>query len=954
MSSRLTILFIFVPLMLMNFVITQPTHAQTEFDCATVTDVTPETCQALVALYNNTDGANWFLSRGWLVNTTVCEWEGVGCLQNQVTDLDLSSVGLNGSLPFELGNLSQLETLLLPFNPDLTGRVPNPLSNLTNLTELRLESTGLSGPIPADFATNLTDLQIFRFNRTDLCELDSTTFQTWLNGIGTMQSTDLLCTLQLDKQAPSTVLAGGRITYTLSLTNLSSITPANGIILADTLPTLVAGTDYRNTGIDLAAGATFGVTLTGTVAADASNNTVITNTANYTHSSGNGSASATTTVSNPPTPPTITSQPLETATVDLTYNYPISFSDANGDSVVITATTVPTWVSLVDITATSARLTGVPIAAQLGQQYPIVLQVTDSTALSDTQTFSLTVKANEPPQLPEITLPTAIVAIPYQTVITATDPDVGEILSISVITRPMWLSFQQPSNTTARLSGTPPSNVAGTAVTLTLQISDTAGFTDTQSYLITVDENTPPQFSSTPVTTATVGNLYAETVQATDADSGDSLFISAPTLPNWLALIDNADGTADLSGTPGEADIGANPVQLFVTDTANQTDTQAFTVEVSIAATPQPTPTPLPNGAVVATITPDDGGFLLSEDGFVNVSFPANAVTQTVEAIFVYQTNLPSTGDLVLIDNKAFDLEIAVNGVSVEQYDFAAPVLVIVTFTPPNDIDSDTVGLYRWDGTAWVQEGILSPVVTDFSVTASVTRFSTFAVLAERAASAQTAYLPMLVKQAAPATATPTATSVAPTLTATPSPTSAPVDTATPTSSAPTPTPPSTLTPTATPSRPTTQPPTATNTPIPNRPDLVIDTFTLTDLNNGNYRIDITARNQATTDVPFGNNFYIAVYVDDINQEPIRFWGVQAAWFAAGQTYRVSAEFSAAEVGSGLRTFVAWTDPYNTVAEQNESNNTVSRTITVSTSLEVQPRSNTPADQPKPTPTPQS
>ena len=47
------------------------------FDCNTVTDVPYEECEALVALYESTNGAGWFDNSNWLQTTTVGDWNGI-------------------------------------------------------------------------------------------------------------------------------------------------------------------------------------------------------------------------------------------------------------------------------------------------------------------------------------------------------------------------------------------------------------------------------------------------------------------------------------------------------------------------------------------------------------------------------------------------------------------------------------------------------------------------------------------------------------------------------------------------------------------------------------------------------------------------------------------------------------------------------------------------------------
>src|SRR5204862_302316 len=56
------------------------------------------------------------------------------------------------------------------------------------------------------------------------------------------------------------------------------------------------------------------------------------------------------------------------------------------------------------------------------------------------------------------------------------------------------------------------------------------------------------------------------------------------TLPTWLTLVDQRDGTATLSGTPAMADDGTHLVVLRVKDAAGATATQSFTIAVGVPA----------------------------------------------------------------------------------------------------------------------------------------------------------------------------------------------------------------------------------------------------------------------------------------------------------------------------------------------------------------------------------
>src|SRR5439155_2715774 len=67
---------------------------------------------ALVDLYNSTDGPNWRYQDNWLTGT-VKTWYGITVTGTRVTEITLNSIGLNGSIPSSLGNLTSLKYLFL-------------------------------------------------------------------------------------------------------------------------------------------------------------------------------------------------------------------------------------------------------------------------------------------------------------------------------------------------------------------------------------------------------------------------------------------------------------------------------------------------------------------------------------------------------------------------------------------------------------------------------------------------------------------------------------------------------------------------------------------------------------------------------------------------------------------------------------------------------------------------
>jgi Leucine-rich repeat (LRR) protein len=209
-----------------------------EFSCTNVTEIPKVECEALVALYDSTNGPGWTANTGWKVTDTPCGWFGVACNEGHVTShalqsnllsgaippelgnltalcsLDLFANQLSGAIPPELGNLMSLNFLTLDYN-QLSGAIPPELGNLANLMFLGLSSNQLSGAIPPQLGNlpslnslnlrhnqlsgalpqRLTNLKLvsFNFDNTSLCEPLYAAFQRWLAGIQNLMRTGILC-----------------------------------------------------------------------------------------------------------------------------------------------------------------------------------------------------------------------------------------------------------------------------------------------------------------------------------------------------------------------------------------------------------------------------------------------------------------------------------------------------------------------------------------------------------------------------------------------------------------------------------------------------------------------------------------------------------------------------------------------------------------------------------------
>jgi serine/threonine protein kinase len=305
--------------------------------------------------------------------------------------------------------------------------------------------------------------------------------------------------------------------------------------------------------------------------------------------------------------PTFSSLPIITGRQDVPYNYNIIVSDPDAnDTTRITGPTLPSWLTLTDNGNNTALLDGLPTNAEVGD-HDVTLLATDSAGETDTQTFVLTVvNINDPPMFSS-TAPTSATQdqLYNYSIITTFDPDANDVLTISSAPLPLpsWLTLTDNRDGTAVLNGTPGNADVGSH-SITLQVADSSGATDTQTFTLDVaNVNDQPVFSSIPVGSVLEDSPYNYNITTTDPDEifGDTRTISMLSLPlpGWLTFLDNGNGTATLSGLPTNSDVGNYLITLEVMDVARDTDTQSFTIDV-INVNDPPT-------ANVDSITVDEG-----------------------------------------------------------------------------------------------------------------------------------------------------------------------------------------------------------------------------------------------------------------------------------------------------------------------------------------------------------
>lgn len=118
---------------------------------------------ALYAIYNATLGMGWsWTGVPWNFSQPqpdpcADQWQGIYCsttcntttCTESITSMLLQSLGMAGTLPLEIGNLTSLANLTIANNDGLTGGIPATIGNLTSLLQLHLRRNALSGTIPS-------------------------------------------------------------------------------------------------------------------------------------------------------------------------------------------------------------------------------------------------------------------------------------------------------------------------------------------------------------------------------------------------------------------------------------------------------------------------------------------------------------------------------------------------------------------------------------------------------------------------------------------------------------------------------------------------------------------------------------------------------------------------------------------------------------------------------------
>ena len=190
-------------------------------------------------------------------------------------------------------------------------------------------------------------------------------------------------------------------------------------------------------------------------------------------------------------PPELSPTNAVTVTENDTLTIPLSATDQNIADILTFSFSGPTFITLTDNGDGAGYLTASPGFADAGT-HTITVTVTDFGGLTDSQQFTLTVNDDpRAPTLAEISNQTMnegeVLAVP----VSATDPDVGEVLSLS-LTGPSFITLQDNGDSTGILNIEPGFNDAGVYSSITVSVTDSSGLINSRVFSLTVNDVPPP------------------------------------------------------------------------------------------------------------------------------------------------------------------------------------------------------------------------------------------------------------------------------------------------------------------------------------------------------------------------------------------------------------------------------------------------------------------------------
>ncbi|MFP4015681.1 MAG: putative Ig domain-containing protein, partial [Halanaerobiales bacterium] len=285
--------------------------------------------------------------------------------------------------------------------------------------------------------------------------------------------------------------------------------------------------------------------------------------------------------------PEITSTPATTTKEAEEYSYDVEAEDSDGDTLTYSLLESPENMT---IESSTGLITWLPERGRAGE-YNVKVQVVDGNGGKATQEFSIIVESiNNPPVIngcEKISQEGHI----YKYAIQAEDPE-GDELTYNLIDPPAELTIDSEKG----IMTWDTENVDFEEYTAGVKVTDSYGAYSSGELILERAKYEPPQITSTPVTSITIGEGLSEDynydVEAEDP-AGDTLTYSLVSSPEGMTI--DAD-TGLINWTPTEEQIGEHQIDIKVSNTRDAYAQQSYSLIVErLNNSPEITSTPVKN-----------------------------------------------------------------------------------------------------------------------------------------------------------------------------------------------------------------------------------------------------------------------------------------------------------------------------------------------------------------------
>ncbi|MCJ7457550.1 MAG: cadherin-like domain-containing protein, partial [candidate division Zixibacteria bacterium] len=310
-------------------------------------------------------------------------------------------------------------------------------------------------------------------------------------------------------------------------------------------------------------------------------------------------------------------------------------TDANGDSIILSATSIPTNASFTDSGNGSGSLTFSPNYNQAAV-YNITFFARDTLGGVDSEVVAITVNnVNLAPVLDSIGPKSVNEGANLTFRVHATDAD-GDAITLTATNAPTNSSFADSGNGAGSFTFNPSYTQSGT-YNVTFKATDPSLAVDSEVVAITVNNvNLVPVLDSIGPRSVNEGANLTFRVHATDAD-GDVIALTATNAPTNSSFADSGNSAGSFTFNPSYAQSGTYNVTFKATDPSLAVDSEVVAITV--------------NNVNLVPVLDSIGPRSVNEGA--NLTFRVHATDTDGDAITLTATSLPTNSSFADSGNGA-------------------------------------------------------------------------------------------------------------------------------------------------------------------------------------------------------------------------------------------------------------------------------------------------------------